>query len=149
MKIKIATSQDLENFWGNLDWEIKPINSSPLKGVKFPPNFEFVTVSGCISRVINYSGQSIVVAGMDIFRRDLNDYPYLINADHYSIYSTGDKSLFEIIQSKPEYHWIKSITEIPNPILNVLPETTVEKIKDLLTSDFQDAIGLGTEKFNP
>lgn len=144
MKIKIATLQDLKNFWGNQDWEIKSINFSPVREITLPPAFEFISVSGCISRVSNYSGPSIVVAGMDFFRRDLKDYPYLINTDHYSIYSTDNKYLFEIIQSKPEYHWIKSISEIPNPILDVLSEETKGSIEELLGSGFQDVVGLGT-----
>lgn len=143
MRRKIVTLNDLQDFWGNQEWEVKPVNFSPIDKVTLPPTFEFVTVSGCLSRASNYSGPSIAVAGMDIFRRDLKDYPYLINANHYSIYSTGERTLFEIIEAKPEYHWIKSISEIPEQILGVLPEKTKEKIEDLLTDDFKDIIGLG------
>ena len=71
---------------------------------------------------------------------------YIINANHYSIYSTNDKTLFEIIEDKPDYHWIKSVSEIPKPILDVLPNKTRENIENLLDDDLHDIIGIGTEE---
>jgi len=145
MKQKITSIENLKEFLAKQDWEVKNLNSSPFPEISLPPTFEFIVGSASFSQISNYSGASIAVAGMDIFRRDLKDYPSLINADHYSIYSTGDKTLFEIVQGKPDYHWVKSLSEIPQDILKSLPSTTQQNLSDLLTG-FPDVVGLSVKK---
>jgi hypothetical protein len=146
MKRKITTIENLTGFLANQDWEIKPFDYSPIPEITLPPKFEFIAGSASFSQISNYSGASIAIAGMDIFRRDLKDYPYVINANHYSIYSTGDKKLFEIIEDKPNYHWVKSFSEIPQDILQVIPPTTIKNLESLLKEQYTDVLGLAVDK---
>lgn len=145
MKKKITSIENLKDFFANQDWRIKNLESSPLPEITLPPSFEFVVGSAAFNQISNYSGASIAVAGMDIFRRDLKDYPSVLNADHYSIYSTGNKTLFEIIQDKPGYHWVKSMSEIPQNIQDALPQTTLNNIENLLNKSYPDILGLAVK----
>lgn len=146
MKKKITSAEYLKNFFAKQEWKVKSLVDSPLPEIKLPSNYLFVVGSGSMNMVSNYSGPSIAVAGMDIFRRDFRDYPYIINANHYSIFSTQDKKLFEIVEDKPEYHWLKSLSDIPKPILNALPSTTINNLEELLKQDLNDAIGLAVDE---
>jgi hypothetical protein len=150
MKQKITTIENLKDFLALQDWGVKSWDYSPVPEITLPTTFEFVAGSASFSQISNYSGASIPVAGMDIFRRDLKDYPYVINANHYTIYSTGIQSLFEIVEDKPDYHWVKSFSEIPEDILKVVPPSTINNLETLLKEGYIGNIGLaiGEKKNN-
>ena len=126
MKRKFAGYEELNNFFGDYEWQVKELPDSPLVEVALPDNYLFTTGSACISLVTPHSGPSTAVAGMDVFRQDLNDSPYILNVDHFSIYSTRKPDWFEIVEIKPEYHRISSINGIPNDTYNTLGSQTKE-----------------------
>lgn len=145
-KRKITNVKSLQDFFDSQEWSVKTFNESPLPEVTLPPEHMLVVGSGSLNRISNYSGPSIAVAGMDIFRKDLRDYPNVINSDHYSVYSTGDQTLFEIIKDKTGYHWVKSMSEIPESIQASIPQDTKKTIQELLSNNFNDLVGIATKK---
>lgn len=142
MKQKITSLEYLKEFLANQDWGIKSWDHSPIPQITLPKTFEFVVGSASFSQISNYSGASIPVAGMAVFRKDLQDYPYVLNANHYSIYSTGTATLFNIVENKPDYHWIKSFSEIPADILQAIPNNTIKNLESLLDEGYRGSIGV-------